>query len=144
MGTEGSLVDAACLTQPFTTHTSDENWHPGRAIKLLIADVDVGQEPLRKRFQVICRSVTLGGYSSADSGWCGIHVLGESDPSLVIIFPDDKRPRIILPFQFQKGRGVALGYSGRSLPRFNRDSTVVSWVLENARKDFVYELRWKW
>jgi len=142
--TTGAGIDARSLSHRYELITTrNPHFHRGVPVKPTVLKIDISNEPIGQEFLVINEMTYWNAFTGEEGDWAAMHRLQHEDIAMVVLFPEDKPVKSSEFLEYKPG-GQPEPFRGRHKSYVSENGLVLFWGPEDLKRDFVYEVKWRW
>ena len=142
--TTGAGIDARSLTHRYELITTKQlHYHGSTAVKPVVLKIDISNEPIGQEFLVINEMTYWNAFTGDDADWAAMHRVQNEEVAMVVLFPEEKPVKSYEFLQYEKGAQPE-PFRGRHRSYVSENGLVLFWGPEDLKRNFVYQVRWRW
>ncbi len=142
--TTGAGIDARSLTHRYELITTKQpHFHGSVRVKPVVLKIDISNEPVGREFLVINELTYWNAFTGEDADWAAMHRVQNEELAMVVLFPEEKPIKSYDFLEYKQGVQPE-PFRGRHRSYVSENRLVLFWGPEDLKRDFVYQVQWRW
>jgi hypothetical protein len=142
--TTGAGIDARSLTHKYELITTGQpHFHGSVRVKPLMLKIDISSEPVGQEFLIINEMTYWNAFTGDEADWAAMYRVQNEEIAMVVLFPHDKPVKSYEFLEYKQGVQPE-PFRGRHRSYASENGLVLFWGPEDLKRNFVYQVQWRW